>query len=103
VAPPPRIAYQSVAAAMPAGREPGTRPCPSTPAVDDQLEFFAIDVTVTAIDPRDALGEGTRVRGLWKVAWPGERRPHLVYHDRHGWYCEEHGASCRAVAWVRAQ
>lgn len=67
----------------------------------DQLEFFPIAVTITRLDARAVLGAATRVRGIWKVEYPGERRPHLVYHDRHGWYCEEHGPTCRAVARVR--
>lgn len=66
-------------------------------SAEDQLEFFPAQVSVTALDPRAVLGASTRVRGLWKVEWPGERRPHLVYHDRHGWYCEEHGPACPAV------
>ena len=70
-------------------------------SAEDQLEFFPVEVRVTAIDPRAVLGAATRVRGLWKVEWPGERRPHLVYHDRHGWYCEEHGAACPAVRRAR--
>ena len=69
--------------------------------VDDQFEFFPIAVTITPLDPRAVLGDATRVRGVWRVEFPGERRPHLVYNDRHGWYCEEHGKTCRAVARVR--
>ena len=72
-----------------------------TDAVDDQFEFFPIAVTVTRLKARTVLGAATRVLGIWKVEYPGEKRPHLVYHDRHGWYCEDHGASCRAVARVR--
>jgi hypothetical protein len=67
----------------------------------EQLEFFPIAVTITPLDPRAVLGGATRVRSVWRVEYPGERRPHLVYHDRHGWYCEEHGKTCRAVARVR--
>ena len=70
---------------------------------DDQLEFFPIAVTITPLDPREVLGASTRVRGVWKVEYPGERRPHLVYHDRHGWYCEEHGPGCRSVKRVRGK
>ena len=78
------------------------RPSPSTAArVDDQLEFFPVIPTITELDPRAVLGASTRVTGVWRVEFPGERRAHLVYHDRHGWYCEEHGATCRAVARVR--
>ena len=69
----------------------------------DQLEFFPIDVRVTPLDPRAVLGRHTRVLGLWHVAWPGEARVHQVYHDRHGWYCEEHGPTCRAVPWAQGK
>ena len=87
VAPGARATYQSVVDDIP----------------DDQLEFFPIAVTITPLDPREVLGASTRVRGVWKVEYPGERRPHLVYHDRHGWYCEEHGPGCRSVTRVRGK
>lgn len=74
---------------------------PAAPRVDDQLEFFPINAAITALDPRAVLGASTRVTGIWRVEFAGERRPHLVYHDRHGWYCEEHGPTCRAVGRVR--
>jgi len=34
-----------------------------------------------------------------------ERRPgrHQVFHDRHGWYCAEHGPACAAVQAARAR
>ena len=58
------------------------------------------------IKPLDALrkcGPGTSVQLLFRV---DERRvdrgavTHLVYFDKHGWYCE-HGRSCPAVAAAR--
>jgi hypothetical protein len=27
--------------------------------------------------------------------------PHLVFHDRHGWYCEQHGPQCATVKLAR--
>jgi hypothetical protein len=27
--------------------------------------------------------------------------PHLIFHDRHGWYCESHGPACHAVQSAR--
>lgn len=66
-----------------------------------QGELFPIRVVVTRVDPRTVLGANTRVKALWHVRWPDDPRPHVVYHDRHGWYCEEHGPTCRAVARAR--
>ena len=90
MAPGARATYQSVV----------TDPAADQP---DQLEFFPIPVTVTRLRARAVLGAATRVQGIWKVEYPGERRPHLVYHDRHGWYCEEHGPGCRSVTRVRGK
>ena len=90
MAPGARATYQSVV---------------TDPADDqqDQLEFFPIAVAITRLKARAVLGAATRVHGVWKVEYPGERRPHLVYHDRHGWYCEEHGPGCRSVTRVRGK
>lgn len=92
-----------------AGVAPGARATYQSlvtdPADDqqDQIELFPIAVTITRLKARTVLGAATRVRGVWKVEYPGERRAHLVYHDRHGWYCEEHGPTCRAVTRVRGK
>lgn len=64
---------------------------------ENQIEFFPVPVTVARLDARALLGASTRVKGVWRVQIPGEPRPHQVYHDRYGWYCEEHGKECRAV------
>jgi hypothetical protein len=54
------------------------------------------------LDPWLNCGPDTTVTELWKVRerQGAERRIHLVYFDRYGWYCE-HGRSCPAVAEVR--
>lgn len=68
-----------------------------------QLELFPTPVEIVAVDPREAIGHGTHVRALYRVRYGTEPRPHMVFHDRHGWYCDEHGAACPACTAVLAQ
>jgi hypothetical protein len=63
-----------------------------------QLEIFPEVRHVEAVDPRQAIGPGTRVSALYRVRYGDGRQVHQVYHDRHGWYCAEHGPRCAAVA-----
>jgi hypothetical protein len=63
-----------------------------------QLEIFPEIRHVEAIDPREAIGRGTRVKALYRVRYGESRHVHEVYHDRHGWYCAEHGPRCPAVS-----
>jgi hypothetical protein len=65
--------------------------------------MFPETVLVEPLDPQRVGGSRTRVRGVWRVRYESEARAHRVWHDRHGWYCEEHGPSCRAVAAVRPE
>ncbi|HTE47820.1 MAG TPA: hypothetical protein VK636_21435 [Gemmatimonadaceae bacterium] len=57
---------------------------------------------VRALDPQQKCGPGTSVQQLFRVdeAVDGATRTHLVYLDRHGWYCE-HGRNCVAVSHAR--
>jgi hypothetical protein len=71
----------------------------ATPA---QLELFATPLQILALDPRRAGGALTRVRDAFLVRYGTEAKGHRVFHDRHGWYCDEHGAACRSVTDVRA-
>jgi hypothetical protein len=59
----------------------------------------AIRVAVRELDPQRKCGEGTSVRFLYRVdeTVDGRATAHLVFFDRHGWYCE-HGRTCPAVA-----
>ena len=59
---------------------------------------------IRELDPRSKCGESTTVMQLFRVDdLPEEtQRVHMVFHDRHGWYCE-HGPECPAVAAVRRQ
>lgn len=57
---------------------------------------------IRALDPQATCGQGTTVLQLFRVDdLPfGSYTTHLVFFDRHGWYCE-HGRECPAVAAVR--
>jgi hypothetical protein len=63
-----------------------------------QLEIFPDAPEIEEIDPRDAIGPDTRVSALYRVRYPEAKQVHQVYHDRHGWYCAEHGPACQAVS-----
>ena len=55
-------------------------------------------VKVRAMDPVQLCGKGTSVTRLYLVdeTLDSNRIHHLVFFDRHGWYCE-HGKQCSAV------
>jgi hypothetical protein len=57
---------------------------------------------IRELDPQAACGQGTTVMQLFRVDdLPfGDDTTHLVFFDRHGWYCA-HGRECPAVAAVR--
>jgi hypothetical protein len=56
------------------------------------------EVRVRALDPVARCGPNTSVEQLYRVdeAINGRKTVHLVFFDRHGWYCE-HGRDCIAV------
>jgi hypothetical protein len=55
-------------------------------------------VKVRSLDPIQLCGKGTSVTRLYRVeeTLDHTRIHHLVFFDRHGWYCE-HGTQCSAV------
>lgn len=57
---------------------------------------------VRELDPVSKCGNGTSVQKLFRVdeRIDGIVRPHLVFFDRHGWYCD-HGRECPAVSQAR--
>jgi hypothetical protein len=63
----------------------------------NQLDLFPERVSVEPVDTRSAAGERSKVKAIFVVQF--ERRPgkHQVFHDRHGWYCADHGPACPAV------
>ena len=67
----------------------------------DQLDLFPERIIVERIAARATAGEASRVKALFVVRYEREGTPHQVFHDRHGWYCADHGPLCRAVAAAR--
>ena len=65
--------------------------------VSTQLDLFPVTPVVDVLDPRAIVGAGTGVMHLVRVRPRANDTPHLVYHDRHGWYCETHGPQCPSV------
>ena len=61
-------------------------------------------IDIKELDPIRKCGAGTSVTVLLRVIerLDGESRSHLVFFDKHGWYCD-HGRSCPAVALARKQ
>ena len=61
-----------------------------------------VRVAVKSLDPLRKCGPNTSVQFLYRVdeEVDGRTTPHLVFFDRHGWYCE-HGRSCPAVGHAR--
>ena len=59
-------------------------------------------VAIKPLDPVQKCGPGTSVQFLYRVdeSVDGRSTAHLVFFDRHGWYCE-HGRTCPAVGHAR--
>lgn len=59
-------------------------------------------VRVVDLEPSAKCGRGTSVQRLIRVdeMIDDAREAHLVFFDRHGWYCE-HGRTCPAVGHAR--
>ena len=61
-----------------------------------------VRVAVKPLDPLRKCGPNTSVQYLYRVdeQVDGRSTAHLVFFDRHGWYCE-HGRTCPAVGHAR--
>jgi hypothetical protein len=61
-------------------------------------------IKVRELDPYARCGPDTGVEQLFRVDESLDGRPtvHVVYLDRHGWYCY-HGRTCPAVADVHRE
>ena len=55
-------------------------------------------VRIRPMDPIEKCGKGTSVTQMYRVEerLDQTRINHLVFFDRHGWYCE-HGKQCSVV------
>lgn len=63
-----------------------------------QLDFFPEKPEVVRLNPRTVAGQRTAVVEIVRVRMRSTEAPHLIFNDRHGWYCETHGAQCAAIA-----
>lgn len=68
-----------------------------------QLDLFPVKPVVDVLDARTVVGPKTGVEHLVRVRLRPNDAPHLVFHDRHGWYCEAHGPACHAVTLAREE
>lgn len=61
-----------------------------------------VSYRIKELDPLQKCGSGTSVQSLYRVdeSVDGALKFHLVFFDRHGWYCE-HGRNCPAVTHAR--
>lgn len=82
------------------GKKPATRKA-AKPVIPPKPEL-----QIRELDPLRVCGGRTSVIKLFRVdeqlvggKAAGARQVHLVFNDRHGWYCE-HGRSCHAVSAV---
>jgi hypothetical protein len=63
----------------------------------------AVRYTIKPLDSQRKCGPGTSVQLLFRVderSVDKAATTHLVYFDKHGWYCE-HGRNCPAVVEAR--
>ena len=66
-----------------------------------QLDLLPVKPVVDVLDARAVVGPRTAVEHLVRVRLRPNDTPHLVFHDRHGWYCEAHGPTCHATILAR--
>lgn len=72
-------------------------------AEQGQLDLFPERPIIEILDPRQTIGPATAVQDLARVRIRPSESPHLVFHDRHGWYCETHGPRCPSVSLAQAE
>jgi hypothetical protein len=86
------------------GRKPAAskRPARAIAKREQRLTTPRPPARIRELDPQALCGIGTSVMQLYRVdELPTDAASvHLVFFDRHGWYCE-HGPDCPAVAAVR--
>ena len=66
-----------------------------------QLDMFPRPLVIEPLDPRAVGGMRTRVERVYLVREHAGAPAHRIFSDRHGWYCEEHGARCTLVGALR--
>jgi hypothetical protein len=66
-----------------------------------QLELFPERPQIERLNPKQVAGQRTAVTEIVRVRIRSTEPVHLIFHDRHGWYCETHGTGCIAVTYAR--
>jgi hypothetical protein len=86
------------------GKQAASRKRPGSGTKPVAIARKEAGVVVKALDPLRKCGPNTTVQFLYRVdeEVDGRSTAHLVFFDRHGWYCE-HGRACPAVAYARKQ
>jgi hypothetical protein len=83
--------------------KPAKKPATTSAKKPAKAQPREVDFRVRELDPQRKCGVGTSVERLYRVDEcdeDGAVRLHLVFLDRHGWYCE-HGRNCPAVPHAR--
>lgn len=97
---------RSVTASRKGAARRGAKKRPSAPKKKGRpqrpVHVPVISYRIKPLDPLQKCGAGTSVQSLYRVdeTVDGSLRFHLVFNDRHGWYCE-HGRNCPAVSHAR--
>lgn len=66
-----------------------------------QLDLFPEKPVIERLNPKQVAGQRTAVVEIVRVRIRSTEPAHLIFHDRHGWYCETHGTACVAVSYAR--
>ena len=64
---------------------------------EGQFDLFPERIIVEELDAKAVAGASTRVEALYRVRYEREGAFHQVFFDQYGWYCAEHGPTCKAV------
>ena len=80
-----------------AKRIPVVKQAPPVAVEVSQFDMFPEKPEVVRLNPRSVAGDRTSVVEIVRVRMRSVEPPHLVFHDKHGWYCETHGVHCAAV------
>lgn len=83
--------------------KPPLKPAPPVAVEVAQLDMFPEKPEVVRLNPRTVAGARTSVVEIVKVRMRSNEAAHLIFHDRHGWYCETHGVHCAAVALAKEE
>jgi hypothetical protein len=70
---------------------------------EDQIDLFPTPVSIERLDPQKFVGARTQTDALYRVRIGDPAPAHLVFVDRHGVYCQDHGPDCRAAREVRSR